>query len=131
LQQRHFRSHFHDLADLAHLKSDINVRALLYFDRNWSAYEVLESLFFHVNPVLAGKQIHEGEEAVAAAGLGALFCRAQVGQRHVGVRNCGSGGIRYRPCDRAISALAVERNGGRYQHAHRDEQTPEYASWHK
>ena len=113
LQQRRLRGYFHNLAHFANLESGIDASALLHVDRDIGSHEVLESLLLHINPVLAGKQVHKGEEAVAAAGFGALFRRAQVCQRHFGVRNRGSGIIGDRSSDRSVGALTVEVNGGR------------------
>ena len=53
------------------------MRILLHLDRDIGAREMLKSLLFHVNPVLAREQVHKREESVGAAGLGALFRRAQ------------------------------------------------------
>ena len=87
MQERRFRGYFDNLADFSHLKRGINVRVLLHVDRNASAYKVLESRLFHINPVLAGEQIHKVVEPVSAAGLCALFLRAQVSQGYLGVCN--------------------------------------------
>jgi hypothetical protein len=66
------------------------VSILLHLNRDISADKVLESLLFHVNPILAREQVHEGEQTVAAAGLRALFRSAQVRQGHFSVGNDGA-----------------------------------------
>ena len=66
------------------------MRVLLHVNRDAGADEVLESLFFDVNPVLAGKQVHKVEQAVCAAGLGALLSCAEIGQGHLGIGNGGT-----------------------------------------
>ena len=131
LQQRRFRSHFYDLADLADLKLGNDMGILLNLDNDIGADKVLEPLLFHVNFVLAGEQVHKREKPVAAAGLRALFRRAQVGQRHFGIRDDSPRSIGDRSGDRTISALAVERDRSSDKQDERGEQHEEFATRHK
>ena len=131
LQQGRGRSDLDDLTHFADLERGIDTRALLHIDRNIGAHEVLKALLFHVDPVLAGEQVHKREEPVRSAGLGALFLCAQVGQGYIRVRNRGSGGVGDCASDRAIGVLAEERERGGNKDADREQQTPEYATGHR
>ena len=105
LQQRRLRRYFHHLTHFADLKRGIHMRVLLHVHRDIVAHEVLEPLLFHVNPVLAGKEVHKVEQPVGAAGLRALFLCTQVRQRHIGVRDRSSRRIGDCARDRAICVL--------------------------
>ena len=73
LKQGRLARYLYDLADRAHLQTEVNADTLFHINVNALAFDVLKTGLLGLNRILTRVQVHEGIEAVTSCG-DALLC---------------------------------------------------------